>query len=165
MRRLPRRLVLWGGAAAIASGGFAFMASNAIAGSSLGDGAGTVSGYTVSNIHWTTKTCLSGANCTTGARVIYAVNFTLTSAATTAPANEQPPNANFTVFTTNNAGVQNSPGVTCSTQGWTPGATQSGHGYGTYTCVWFTNQNWYSTSGYTSPPVSTVDHLDVEVHQ
>ena len=46
MRRLPRRLALWGGAAAIASGGFAFMANNVVSATSAGEGANNVSGYT-----------------------------------------------------------------------------------------------------------------------
>lgn len=47
MRIIPRKLLLLGGAAAIAAGGFAFMASNSVAASSAGEGAGAVSGYTV----------------------------------------------------------------------------------------------------------------------
>lgn len=54
MKRLPRRLALWGGAAAVAAGGFAFMASNTVSASGAGEGQGTVSGYTVSHIHYTT---------------------------------------------------------------------------------------------------------------
>jgi hypothetical protein len=46
-------LFLWGGAAAIASAGFAFMAANTVDASSAGEGTGTVSGYTVSGISYT----------------------------------------------------------------------------------------------------------------
>lgn len=53
MRRLPRRLALWGGAAAVAGGGFAFMNSNAVPATSAGDGASAVTGYTVSDIAYT----------------------------------------------------------------------------------------------------------------
>ena len=53
MRIVPRRLFLWGGAAAIASAGFAFMAANTVDASSAGEGTGTVSGYTVSGISYT----------------------------------------------------------------------------------------------------------------
>lgn len=72
MTRLPRRLALWGGAAAIASGGFAFMASNALATTSGGDGAAAVTGYTVSNITYTPQE-------TNGLTVLGVVKFTLTS--------------------------------------------------------------------------------------
>jgi hypothetical protein len=60
MRRLSRRLALWGGAAAIAGGGFAFMANNAVATSSAGEGVGAVTGYTVSAITYN-DTCPGGA--------------------------------------------------------------------------------------------------------
>ena len=50
MKRLPRRLALWGGAVAIAGGGFAFMANNAVSASSAGEGFNNISGYTVSGI-------------------------------------------------------------------------------------------------------------------
>lgn len=50
MSRLSRRLAVWGGAAAIAGGGFAFMANNTVAASNAGEGIGAISGYTVSGI-------------------------------------------------------------------------------------------------------------------
>lgn len=55
MSILTRRLALWGGAAAIATGGFAFMASNSFAGVTPGAGVGThtVSGYVISNTEFT----------------------------------------------------------------------------------------------------------------
>jgi hypothetical protein len=43
---------MWGGAAALASAGFAFMATNAVAGSNAGTGPGVVSGYDISNVHY-----------------------------------------------------------------------------------------------------------------
>jgi hypothetical protein len=56
MRILPRRLLLLGGAVAIAAGGFAYMASNTIAQSNAGEGANLVTGYVVTNITYTPKT-------------------------------------------------------------------------------------------------------------
>jgi hypothetical protein len=56
MKKLPRRLLMWGGAAAIATAGFAYMASNSVAASSAGEGVGPVTGYQVSNTTYDT-TC------------------------------------------------------------------------------------------------------------
>lgn len=53
MFRLPRRFLMWGGAAVVAASGFAFMASNSVMASSAGDGSGTVTGYTAQNISYT----------------------------------------------------------------------------------------------------------------
>ena len=50
MLRLPRRLLIWGGAAVVALAGFAFMASNTIDASYAGEGSQTVSGYHVYDI-------------------------------------------------------------------------------------------------------------------
>jgi len=50
MRLLSRRLLFLGGAAAIAAGGFAYMASNTVAQTNAGVGQGQISGYTVSNV-------------------------------------------------------------------------------------------------------------------
>lgn len=52
MIRVPRRLLMWGGAAVAASAGFAFMASNAVDASNAGTGPGVVSGYNISAIHY-----------------------------------------------------------------------------------------------------------------
>lgn len=52
MSILSRRLFMWGGAAVVASAGFAFMASNTVGQSYAGEGANQVSGYTVSNIEY-----------------------------------------------------------------------------------------------------------------
>lgn len=55
---LPWRAI--GGLAAVGTavgiGGFAFTASNTVPGSKAGDGSGTVSGYTISNVHYGLKT-------------------------------------------------------------------------------------------------------------
>jgi hypothetical protein len=53
MRMLPRRFLMWGGAAAVASAGFAFMAANTVDASSAGEGTGNVTGYHVSGISYT----------------------------------------------------------------------------------------------------------------
>lgn len=52
MRILPRRLLVLGGAVAIAACGFAYMASNTVDASSAGEGAAAVSGYHVYNIEY-----------------------------------------------------------------------------------------------------------------
>jgi hypothetical protein len=49
---LPRRLLVLGGAVAIAACGFAYMASNTVSASSAGEGAAAVSGYNVYNIEY-----------------------------------------------------------------------------------------------------------------
>ena len=60
MRILPRRLFVFGGAIAVAAGGFAYMASNSVATTNAGEGAGAVSGYTVYNVHYTGLTSPNG---------------------------------------------------------------------------------------------------------
>lgn len=108
-----RRLVFLGGGAAIfATAGFAYMASNTVSPSSAGEGSGAVTGYHVSNIQYLvdcssmapTGTCTGsgdgadyydggaggGAQNLNGA--ISGVKFTLTSNATSAPANGAPTN-------------------------------------------------------------------------
>lgn len=88
MRRLPRRLALWGGAAAIASGGFAFMASNSMAASSsAGDGSVAVTGYTVGTISYS-PVYYSGH--TGSGDYIQTFSFPLSSVAKTAPGNGVP---------------------------------------------------------------------------
>jgi hypothetical protein len=52
MKTLTRRLIMWGGAAAIASAGFAYMASNTVDASSAGVGSGSISGYHAMNVHY-----------------------------------------------------------------------------------------------------------------
>lgn len=50
MRRLPRKLAMWGGATALAGAGFAFMASNTFTSApAAGAGTVTVSGFTISS--------------------------------------------------------------------------------------------------------------------
>lgn len=56
MFRLTRRLALWGGAAAIASAGFAFMATNTVPTTYAGQGEGAISGYTVTHVTYSDAT-------------------------------------------------------------------------------------------------------------
>lgn len=78
MSKLSRRLGLWGGAAAIAAGGFAFMASNDFSGHpAAGGGSVTESGYTISGV--------SQVTCGTNTPNICYLNFDAKPAKTTAP--------------------------------------------------------------------------------
>jgi hypothetical protein len=61
--------VVGGGAVVLATAGFAYMASNNVPNTRAGDGYGTVSGYTVTNIHYVTTPDDSG--------YIVSVDFTL----------------------------------------------------------------------------------------
>lgn len=82
MRRIPRKLAMWGGAAALAGAGFAFMASNTFTNHpSAGVGTTSISGYTVSS------TVLTGCGSTdsTNPEDICYVHFRLMPQATTAP--------------------------------------------------------------------------------
>jgi hypothetical protein len=56
---------MWGGAAAIASAGFAYMATNTVSASSAGEGYGAVTGYITSNTTYDTTCGLGtlGADC------------------------------------------------------------------------------------------------------
>ncbi|MGH3262594.1 MAG: hypothetical protein ACRDNS_11405 [Trebonia sp.] len=78
--RIPRRIALWGGAAAFAAGGFAFMASNVFTGPHFAAGAGseTVSGYTISTQTFTA----CGATTATNPEDICYVHFVATPTAT-----------------------------------------------------------------------------------
>lgn len=156
MRRLPRRLALWGGAAAIAGGGFAFMASNNVFASSAGDGAGPVTGYNVSNQTYTTYVALSTpSNTTTAVTYIKSVTFTLTSQAKTSNADGPPKIQNMNVYPLNyNTGTQwgHQTGYCSITTPWALHVT--GSGYGTFTCTFNPK-----------PPVHTVHRLDVEATQ
>jgi len=132
MIRLPRRFALWGGAAAIAMGGFAFMASNVVVGSSAGAGAGPVSGYTVTNITYTPiiNRCITGTtktNCTAAA-YIGGVTFTLSSAKKTTPSATKQPSV--LVYPENATGERPwGHMTTCTVTTWT-----TTNGTGTVTC-------------------------------
>lgn len=54
MKRIGRKLAVPAFGIAVAAGGFAFLASNSVPTSYAGEGSSSVSGYTVSNIHYTT---------------------------------------------------------------------------------------------------------------
>lgn len=83
MRRIGRRLALWGGAAAVAAGGFTFTASNAVDNVSLGEGAGSATGYTVTTISWHSSQVATSF-------FVTGITLVLTSKATTAPADGIP---------------------------------------------------------------------------
>ena len=154
MRRLPRRLLLWGGAAAVASGGFAFMASNNVLVSSAGEGTNTVSGYQVSQQTYTIDQNKMGGNAENAA--VYGVTFTLTSLATTTNANGKPKqvwayleHGTGSVYVGHNYG---NTGVGCTLVGtWTKPANAAGHGQ--YHCR------------LTTSPVVTMGKLDIEASQ
>ena len=149
MRRLPRRLALWGGAAAIASGGFAFMATNVVGGSSAGEGTGAVSGYKVSSIHYTvTPDHYTGS---TSLANFNKITFTLTSNATTTTANVAPTNVSVWFLKT-------------GTHPW--GHTEDCHSTGTWTKSTGTSGTgkFDCTTG-TKIPVRTVTSIEVEANQ
>ena len=77
-RRRRRTAVIIAVAAALAFAAYAFTAANTVPPSNAGDGSGTISGYTVSNIAYT----LDAANAVN----IESVAFTLDAAATTVKA-------------------------------------------------------------------------------
>lgn len=147
MIRLPRRLALWGGAAAVAAGGFAFMASNTVLASSAGEGAGPVSGYIVSHQSY------SFVNNTTGKATLAAVKFLLTSASSTSNAAVQPANVQAYPQAPGTARPWGK-SLDCTLTGtWTMNTT--GQGQGTYSCT-------FAPVVY---PVATLVSLDVEANQ
>ena len=137
MIRRHRRLALWGGAAAIAAGGFAFMASNAVGASSAGSGQGAVSGYAVSTISYqadartiacptTGSGCVSATPATDSQTYLLSVSFTLTAQGTT---KAQPGHVVAYPVT----GATKTPwghSYDCSVTNWNPGT-----GSGTATCT------------------------------
>lgn len=52
----PRTLILFALAMVLAAASYGFAAANTVPGSTAGDGSGTVSGYTITNIHYTLNT-------------------------------------------------------------------------------------------------------------
>jgi hypothetical protein len=70
----PRRLLMLGGALAIAGGGYAFMASNTVAATNAGVGQGAISGYDVSAVSYNLVTNAL----VPGGTYIQTVSFTLT---------------------------------------------------------------------------------------
>lgn len=98
MRNLGRRLALWGGAAAIAGGGFSFTASNTVDSASVGAGTAPATGYTVTTVTW------KSAKGPTGDTFwVTGVTLVLTSKAATAPADAIPTSVNVALqLTTGN---------------------------------------------------------------
>ena len=156
MLKLPRKLLLWGGAAVVVASGSAFMASNTVAQSSAGEGTGPVLGYTVSNISYGVP---YGAN-TNLDNVYYTghdyaaakgVYFTLTSDASSSPADGQP--VNVDAYPLNKAGnIHWGHDNGCSIQGtWT---INGGVGSGNYFCAF-------------SPevPIGDIGSLAIEANQ
>lgn len=145
MLRISRRLALWGGAAAVASGGFAFMAGNLVLGSSAGEGVGPVTGYTVSGQTW--------GFTNNGVARLKSVTFTLESMSTTPNAAGQP--SNVQVYPQTPSGARPwGKSLDCTIVGtWTVHGT--GHGTGKYTCT-------FSPVVY---PIATLTSLDVEANQ
>lgn len=144
MKMLTRRVLMWGGAAAVAGGGFAYMAGNTVDLTSAGQGAQTVSGYTVSSVAYSAE---QGWGLPAPDYSVSTVKFTLTSAATTAPANARPAGINAALLGTS------ATTSTCSVSGWTINAV-TGAGSGAVVC------------NFANPPLlSSITGLNVEANQ
>jgi len=154
MIRLPRRFALWGGAAAIAMGGFAFMASNHVDASSAGAGAGKVSGYTVANQSYRiTNRCATGTTSPTCTATPYIKGFTFTLTANSATANAKvQPTTVLAYPETNTGGRPWGHTTSCTVTTWN--ATT---GTGTVTCT--------AAAHPSQAPVATFDRLYVEASQ
>lgn len=158
--RIPllRLLLVGGGAVVLATAGFAYMASNTVASSYAGEGSGTVSGYNVSAIHYTTQDPPSPLG--QGFVTITAVTFILTEQAAPPPGQTgEPTNVDAFLMTGGGPGPNPGPGPAgsvasngCSLQGsWAPS------GSGTYECTFPTSPH--------GTYVSQVNGLDVEANQ
>jgi hypothetical protein len=151
MRRIFRRLALWGGAAAVVAGGFAFMDSNAVGNASLGAGTDSATGYTVTTISW------HSAELTTSFFVT-GVSLELTSKATTAPANGIPTTVNVALVLSTADHVIVSTGTHglcqfgATGQEWT---VETGHGTGKLTCS-------IDVKASGEPPATDIEGLAVE---
>jgi len=157
MRILPRRLLFLGGAAAVAAGGFAFMASNATPASSAGEGANAVSGYTVNHIQYSAE---QGWDNPMPNYSVSTVKFILTSDQSTAPANAEPAQVEAALEITGGT-WQN---LSCTVASWqvgTSGDYAVSNGWATV------GQGWGSLicNDASAPMVSTVIGLDVEANQ
>lgn len=155
MKRLPRRLALWGGAAAIAGGGFAFMAGNTVLASSAGTGAGTVSGYRVTNQAYTVQNryVIPGTTSSAAGAFIKSITFHLTAQSGTPNARVSP--TNVLAYPLNSSGfTQWGHTTSCTVTAWTSTA-----GAGTVFCTIAT------TTNASQPPVATFDGLRVEANQ
>lgn len=182
MLKFPRRIVVWGGAVAVAGAGFAYLSGNTVDASSAGDGASSVSGYTVSNVKWAPQV-VTAADGTTQDE-LYEVQFDLTSVATSAPANAQP--RMVVVYTTGADGKQNSPAVsnvaggvtpppfntpngsdgqTCGSPGWGAVTGNTGAMTGHYTCLFYGNVDIAPNTLASLPLIGDVHGVDVEANQ
>jgi hypothetical protein len=138
---------MWVGAAVLATGGFAFMASNSVAASSAGQGQAAVTGYTVSHIQYSAEQGWGLAAPTYSAST---VKFILTANSTVAPANAEPAQVEVTLLSN---GAPVAPTV--------PGQVTS----------WAINPITHVGTGsvvatITSPPtVASINGLDVEANQ
>jgi hypothetical protein len=138
MLKLPRKLLLWGGAAVVIAAGSAFMSSNTVSASSAGEGTGPVTGYTVTGITYgpacpSSPVCVNEVYYTDGFfSAATGVEFTLTSVATTKPGNEQP--VHIQVYPLNlSDSLEWGHALSCALVGsWS--APVSGAGSGTYAC-------------------------------
>lgn len=172
MAILPRRLLALGGAMALAGAGFAYMDTNAVSASSAGEGAAAVTGYTVSNIQWTADNASDIGDgpmpYESAADVVpyymTGLEFTLTSKATSAPANGQPASLNVALQTDINgtigytqiASSKTGGYHTCSISGWVTNG--NGQGTGTVKCGLIIRADQI-------PPIADVIGIDVEAHQ
>jgi len=145
MIRAPRRLLMWVGAAVLAAGGFAFMASNSVAASSAGQGQAPVTGYTVSNVSYSAEQGWGQANPTFS---VSTVKFIITANSTVAPANNEPAQVEVTLLGTGATPLA-SPGTVTS---WTiDPTTHVGSGA--------------VVANVPATPVSQITGLDVEANQ
>jgi hypothetical protein len=95
--RIPslRLLLVAGGAVVIATAGFAYMASNTVATSYLGQGTGTVSGYAVTNISFDGIPTMGGGQIGTLAPLTTYAPGDAQDGVTTVSFNVNPDNATF----------------------------------------------------------------------
>ena len=169
MAELSRRLIMWGGAAVVAGGGFAFMAGNTVTTNSVGEGQGAASGYSVSGITYQTE---QGWGVALPAWSVGSVKFTLTSVATSGSGTGQPGQVMAALMGTDGSSKQiplpvpagDATDVSCAISGaWTTIASgaNAGAGTGNYSC-------YFGQSAAGSAPtqlVSAVTGLDVEANQ
>ncbi len=153
--RIPflRLLLVGGGAAVLATAGFAYMAANTVPVSSLGEGSAAVTGYAVSGIHYTTTLMPGPGGGPAGRYALSTVSFTLTGANAptqvlasvdpAGPGGPPPPPPLWVQLTC----------LSVSGSGW----VQSGAvGSGSFICT---------VPGHPFVPVRSVTTLDVEANQ
>jgi hypothetical protein len=148
--RIPfrRLLLVGGGAAVLATAGFAYMASNTVPITSAGQASAAVTGYTVTNVTYNGG---SGDNCG-GTCYIGTVGFTLTADNANSQNNGKPVFVYVDVEGSNNGEIANADGCTVPA-GTLVGAT--GQWTGNFTCT--LNPN--------TATVAEVDFLDIAATQ